>query len=603
MELYHRWCARDMEGYGEPRLMARPTRTSLPSGPNFIGVDDNPEHFGGNARTLQDARNIYIPDTKAGSNVFAREGFELANPDRPLTGRGQGIFTHVDGNGDRLNVLAQGGRLYRTDAFGQIEDDITPVGVSISSTVTRVYFWSFIDFLIVSDGVNPPWIASDLQNTPITGTYIDIDGSGTPWAAYGRPTEYAGSLIFIIDNVGGVQARNTFVWSSPGDPTEGYEQPAFDYTWTLKQTGTTPLYAMWGTNIGLFYFRDTSIGLIAGTPGPNFESTHTADAVSANVGCLQSATIDQYSQTIFFCDAEGKPWRMNLGSPPDPIWLQLRSVIAESTSTYNSATAQVSVGVIDPSSSRYNVAVWASDPGTINPPTSWLVFDCKTGKYLGQWSIRSGSTVEAIGYLNNGYGSSKLVVLGNGPGGGSSPLLSTERTIPLILTTESGTPLATIDVDAVRTGCVWVQGATVGDGDDLLTEDGFEILTEDFIPITTENVIVSWKDEGVVPEIYVTTQRLGESEDAIWNIDQVTFIAGTDSPVDVTLQTPNYVALVQATPEPLDSGDGSTRGVVGMDGSGRGPQLKLQPTEADEQWRLEKIAMTAIGSKAGPDDR
>ena len=37
--------------------------------------------------------------------------------------------------------------------------------------------------MVVTDGVNRPWVASNLSSTPITGTYIDFDGMGTAWVA------------------------------------------------------------------------------------------------------------------------------------------------------------------------------------------------------------------------------------------------------------------------------------------------------------------------------------------------------------------------------------------------------------------------------------
>lgn len=549
-----------------------------------------------------DLSNCYIPDPAGKSGAYARRGFDIANKNFPLPGRGQGGGTHIDGSGVLYNLIIQSGKLYRTNAGLTVFTDITPTsGVTISATVTRVYLLTFVDQLIISDGVNPPWIATDLDASTATGTYIDFDGSGTPWSAFGQPVEYAGSLFFALNEVDGVKCRLDIAWSAPGDAATGYQQPDYDFRWTLIQTGSTPIYALCGTNIGLYYFRDASIGLAAGVPGPDFQSTHTDDAIADNVGCLQSATIAQWGRFIYFCDAQGRAYMMPLGGAPVPIWLNMRTVVDESTSNYPTATAAVSCAVINPTSNLYHAAIWSPVPGATSPPVEFYTFDAKTGTYLGRWSIAGGATIEAMFVLNNAAGNGNLVILGNEPpSNAESAVLGTEGDD--YLGTEGGDYLGLTDTTSGRTGCVWAQNALIGDGIPLTTEDGFRLTTEDGAVLTTENTVVSWMDDGQVPNIYAITQRLGYSEDVVWNVDQCSFITGSAAPCLVTMQTPTTAGTVEGTPAPSPSEDGTYRLVVGANVQGRGTQVKIQPVTADDQWSIQRIGIVAIPSLAGPDD-
>lgn len=549
---------------------------------------------------LVDATNCYIPDPANGSGLYARRGFQIVNIFNPYAGRAQASFCHV-GSSVTTNFYITNGRLYRTNTAFSTFTDITPVGITIDPDVIRVYFCSFGEQLIISDGVNRPWIASNLTASPITGASIDYDGAGTLWSAYGRPAEYSGSLFFIINQVGSVPARSTITWSAPGDASIGYEQDPYDFSWYLIQTGGEPIYAIWGTNIGLYYFRDKSIGLIAGTPGPDLQSSHTSDAIAANVGCLQSATIAQWGNTIFFCDAQGRPYAMQLGSPPIPIWLKLRQVVDDSTSSYPAATAQVACAAIEPTQNLYVAPIWSPTKGAPDAPLEAQVFDCKSLAYVGRWIIAGGSKWEALGVLNDSGGQGTLVVFGNEPATNmDSDLLGTEDLD--IITTESGVAIGTVDTTVNRPGVIWVLNGVVGDGIPLLTEDGFQILTEDSIPITTENTLISWLDHNSVPQISATTPRLGFSADSVWNVDSCTVIAGSDAPCLVTMQTANAFAAVEGTPVPNPSFDSTYRLVVGADAQGRGTQVTVSPTTADSQWSCQSIEIQAVVSKATPDD-
>lgn len=592
-----------------PRQQSR--RQTLSTGP-WKGVKDSRDPYDDAPDLLVDLQNYYIPDPQGGSGAYARRGFGILNLQAPYTGRGQAVFSHVV-NTTTTNFIVAGGRIFRAEVGNTVFTDVTPTsGVSIDPNVSRVYLTTFIEKLIISDGVNQPWFVTDPSATPLVGTVIDYDGTGVPgsghaWSAYGQPVVYAGSLFFILNQVNGVYQRTSFTWSVPGNPAQGYQQDdggtnSFDYTWTEEQTDAHPIYALASTNLALFFFRDYFIGAATGTPGPDFQSSSTKDAVSVNVGCLQSATIQQYGQTIFFCDALGRPYALQPGSPPIPIWLSMRQVVSDSTSQYPDATAQVACATIHPTLNLYIAAIYSPDAGEPNPPIQAVAFDTKTLAYVGRWTIRNGATWEAMGIFSNGSGNASLIVLGNEP---PSSALNQELTTEsgLFLTTESGLRLGTINTSAERTGVIWGMDAIIGDGDPITSEDGLYVITsEDGIPITSENTLISWEDDGVPPTRLATTQRLGYSADAVWNADQSTIITESAAPCTVTMMTPTTAGTVEGTPSPSPSQDGTYRLVVGADVQGRGVQVTVSPTTADDQHILQSINIVAVPSTAGPEE-
>lgn len=484
----------------------------------------------------------------------------------------------------------------------------TAAGPATDSTIVidpdapRVYWWSWNNFLILSDQVHAPWIVTDLDSVPVVGEYIDFDGFGTPWSAYGQPVDYAGSMIFILNAVDGEKRRSALTWSGPGDPRIGYFQPGYDFTWELVQQGQGAIYAIWGTNVALYYFRDKAIGTVAGIPGPDFQSTHTADSIATNVGCLQSATIQQFGNTIYFCDQIGRPQKMPIGGAPVPIWHQLRDIVDRSTSKYPTTTAQVACAVIEPTLNLYLAAIWSPVAGQAVSPTQMMAFDAETGIFVGRWIVGYGASIEAMGILNNSYGSGSLVVLGTAPGpGGNGESLATEDYE--LLLTEAGYAIGLIDQYDIRTGMVWAMNALIGGGSDLTTEDGDVLTTEAGDPLTLEAMLTAWTDNGNLPLLSATTQRFGYNAQVVWNVDQVTVITQSDAPCQAIIRTPNVANAVEGTPVPSPSEDDTWRLVCGCDAMfGRGVEVTVKPQTAETQWVLARVEPTLIASKAGPLD-
>jgi hypothetical protein len=466
-------------------------------------VFTTPDAFDSPTKKLFDAWNVYVPDPDNASGTYSRPGFDLLNNGNAIHTsavpfKGQGVYTHFDLDGLPVNFVAFGGSLYRVDGATGIATDVTPVGVTIdSATTTRVYFASMGGVMCVNDGVNRPWVASNLSSTPITGTYIDFDGMGTAWVAFGQPVVFGGAGFFVLTSVNGVAARIDIAWTEPNTWTTGYQQSGFDNRWTLEQTGTTPIYALSPTNVALYYFRQRSIGAISGTVGPDLASTATHDAISTNVGTEAPQTIVQFGDIIYFCDVIGRPWSFRIGSAPVPIWHQMRGIVDDSQTGYPGVTAITATAAFEPTLNLYVVAIWSPIPGAQASPTEFYAFDANTGTYAGRWLIGSTSTgvsVDCLGSFIDNTGRAQLVVLGSDTVGG-------------------------------ETGFGWSMSNLVGTADLLVLEDGTTFLTDESTPgvdLTTEGQTAVWQDNGEVPYIRVQTDRMGYSEDIVWLYDQTT---------------------------------------------------------------------------------
>lgn len=556
-------------------------RQVLTSGP-WKGVRDTVEPYDDAEDHLNDATNIYIPDPEGGSAAFARSGFMLANLGAPVyTGKGQCVYSHIAVDGTVYSFIVGGGKLYRANAGVTAFTDVTPTGVTID-TISRVKMVSLGDSLIVSDRVNRPWIASNLGATPITGTYINYDsgaGSGVAWSAQDI-TVYGGAIVVILHQVAGVDRQSDISWSEPGTPDTGWQQTDFDNNWTLEQTGSSPLYAIVGTNVALYYFRQRSIGAISGAIGPDLQTTSTHDAISFNVGTRSPETIQTYGNFIYFADGMGRAWRVALGETPEPIWLNMRAVVDRSPTTFPEVIQETATSGFLAQLNGYVVAPFSQQPAAHAPPTEMYHFDARSGRYLGRWNIKgpNGVAIECMGLLSDALGSAKLVVLGS----------------------RNPAPSAG--------GYVWRLNPITTFGASHITEEGVSppgsiITTEAGLELTTEAQPVNWTDDGFLPDISITTSRMGYQSDVNWNLDRVTVIAGSPDSCQIEVLSSATPALVTVgSPVPGLSADATYRLVAGLSLAGRGARVKVRPLAATTQWSCDRVSVVAVPSQARPED-
>lgn len=549
-------------------------RQTFYSGP-FKGVFATRDPYDAETGLLVDAKNGYVADPTNGSGWYGRPGFRQLFNGSPLIApgtafRGQAIYNHVQLDGSVINFLVAGGKIFRVDSTLSTKTDVTPVGVTIDGAITtRVFFATLIGTLMATDGVHRPWIATNLTTTPITGTYIDYDGMGVDWTMYGAPRVYGGSAFGILNQVNSVSRREDISWCEPGTLATGWQQAGYDNNWTLSQNEAGLLYALEADNAALRYFRGGSIGAVTGPVGPNLASTATDDAVAFNIGAQASQTIQKFGNGFFFLDALGRPYWYQPGIAPDPIWKQMRSFIEEGSANFPTTTAIVSTAVLEPTLNLYIVGIYSPTPSTQAPVVELHVFDAQTRLYQGRWSLRDEDGVaigiDCIGTLVDSAGRATLIALTEG-------------------------------------GYVWAFSALASTPEELSTEAGVLLTTQAGLFITTEGDSQQWTDNGVDPEMYAMTDRLGYDDTITWNVDSCTAITLGPGQLSMSVETSAVAQTIQAKPTPSPSQDGTYRLFGGFDVQGRGPQVTIAPLEFTDQFVLERVSIVAIPSLAGPED-
>lgn len=517
---------------------------------------------------LVDASNVYAPNPATKSGVYGRPQFRVLFDGSPIhgSGRGQCIYCHTMLDGTPINIIVVGGHVFRVSADLSTATDVTPVGVAIdASTTTRVFFASVAGSLMANDSINRPWVATNLTSTPITGTYIDYDGAGVTWTAYGAPRIFLGSAFVILGQVNGVSRRADISWSSPGDFTTGWQQANFDYNWTLSQNEAGLLYVLETDNVGLKYHRESSIGFATGQDITSLASTATDDALAFNIGSQCPQSIVKFGGGYFFIDSQGRPYFSEPGKAPDPIWKQMQQFVDAGTTNNPTTTSVVCTAALEPDLNLFLVAIWSPVPSTIAPPVDIHVFDANTRIYQGRWSISTGLSVECLGTLLDDAGRPTLIAVTSG-------------------------------------GLVWAFSGLGIPVEDLTTEGGFDLTTEDARLLTTEGAPISWEDDVAAQDTYVLTDRLGFQEDTVWNVDMATVITSTEIPITVSVVTANSALTAQGTPTPMPSQTQSYRTVVGCDAFGRGPQVKIAPANHSAQFIFQRVSIKATPSLAGPED-
>ncbi len=579
-----------------PVVRRRNPRSTRPftTGPwtSVVSTDD-PFDYGDD--DLTDAYNHFIPDPTNGSGIYGRPGFSLLNSGDPVTTsgstfRGQGEFSFTSLDGVTSNFAVFNGKLCRGDAPLGVFTDVTPAGITIDPGITtRVFGSTVVTQFVVTDGVNRPWILTNPTATPVTGTYIDFDGMGTDWNTFGPYVEYAGSGVVILKSVNGVSARSDLVWTAPANVAVGYQQTDFDFRWTLGQSadGSTPppLTGLAADNDALYYWREGSIGALSGIPGPNFQGSATHDAISKNVGTLAPQCIKQYGTIKYFIDAIGRPYRLVPGNDPEPIWKQMRSIVSKtSAAAFPAVTATVATATIEPNlnGGLYIVAPWSCNVGQIGPSTQGYIFDCVTGNYFGRFNVKSGVQLDTLGTFIDQSGRGVMVALGS-----------------LDLPTDSA---------LAASGYVWGMNALVATGELLTTEDpapGLVYLTtEDGVYLTTEGSAQSgWTDDGEVPQLSISTPRLGYAIDQMVTVDRAEALIPSGVAAQISAQTSNLATTVQGIGTASTTQDAIGRVVVGCDGvQGRGCVVTVTATTADEQFFVEQVSILASIATAPPED-
>lgn len=532
----------------------------------------------------QDAENVFFRDPSLLSGAQGRPGFNQPSASAlSASGQSQGIHLHVTATGTAINLLFIGGSVYALQDDQTTLIDVTPSGITID-TAARVGVVSISNVIVVTDGVNTPWVGSALSATSaMTGTKIPINAAGDDWTAYGPPTIYQGSVFFIAKTVpigSAIQPGVGMVWCEPNQPLVGYTQSGYADFWNIIEQGgprgNAPLSALWGTNSGLYYFRAIGIGVAVGTPSLSFSTTATRDSVSADIGCVAPWSLDQYGNTMFFADTYGRAMMLPIGGAPVAIWKQL-AALQDSALSYGllqSVLAENCSGCIVPELNLYALAVFSGGEyrvstagayrvtttgvyriANVSLPTELEMFDATSGNYAGRWTTT----------LTNETNPPQFRVLG------ITASATSDRLFSILANTQANGPFF------------------------LALHRLSDNVWEDGTP----------PSETVVPAVSVTTNRLGYAAGTLYDAaNTADIITMSTAPLAVTVTTPAASDVIETSGQaPNASSDGTYRTVVGMDvHAARGILLVVSPLTADEQWGFQRLEFDVTTSRAGPED-
>jgi uncharacterized protein YjdB len=459
---------------------------------------------------------------------------------------GQAVQTATIADGTVINFIVADGRLYRIGTDLTSKEDVTPGGVTIDAT-TRVYLTPFSNRIAVNDGVNTPWIASDLLSSPVTATRINYESDGSDWVAYGPLVVWKASLFAIVrkrngegDAAGTPEKRLVRVgWSEVDDPFEGWHQTDFDNEWDITQNGDTAINALIGTNNDLLYFREGSIGYLNGSLD-DLRTTATHDAIDENIGVRAPATMQQFGQLVFFADKDGRVMVIRKGAVQE-LWLQMRRLVTVAKTRFPDVTARTACSAIVPELDLYICALWSPDPTNEDGlvfPTEMYVFRATDGVYNGRWTIgpRNGDKVaiHAMGVLVGPNGEERFTVLGK-------PSLA-----------EATDPLGVYILD-------------------LLDDE-------------------QWHDDDEVPALLIKSNRIAESANAVTNGNQAVVIVDTVPDPSPTEDDEDTVKTVTIAPTSFQLAQGGTRQLSAVVRNPSGTVL----TGKTVSWRSDNPAVASV---------
>jgi hypothetical protein len=275
--------------------------------------------------------------------------------------------------------------------------DFTSAGITFAvASNYQIFAATYNGYLILHDSVHVPFQWDGTPNGGLTNL------ANAP-IAFGRPTVYYAKLFFILNS-----DQTTIRWSEENDATTGYVAGGFNNTWTLTQTISEPLTNIIGTNEGLYYFRQSGIGVIRGSVTPDFTTTGVHDAVSHEVGAGGFRAATYYNGYIWFSDIQQRPWRFPLGGELEPIWkafsrmfteVEGSSVSSPTTTLYwaNPFNIGEFQGLAPAVGNAFHnsFAPWRNQDfmlynyygWTTGSASSVMVFSLSTGKALGWWDI------------------------------------------------------------------------------------------------------------------------------------------------------------------------------------------------------------------------
>jgi hypothetical protein len=299
------------------------------------------------------------------------------------------------------DTIAGGGssdpRIYVGSTQKVAAADFTTAGIVVDMNA-QLHWCEYNGQAVFCDGQNYAWMWDGTTDPGDGSTLTELTNG--PATQVGKPTSYYSKLFFIKED-------NTIVWSEEYQPNVGYEAGGYNNAWTLGQTSSAPIYALLGTNQGLWYFRGGSIGLIEGAVDRDFRTTGVHDGISDTVGSDACESVIRTGNLIWFVDDYGRPHVIKEGKVEE-IWRQLHAwfKFGADDGPFSLRAAEYSPLEFDKVRATQSfvadkVCFWY--PHAVLSGTSirhyeiCAVFDIETQNFCGWWTLGEATTFGGAG--------------------------------------------------------------------------------------------------------------------------------------------------------------------------------------------------------------
>lgn len=258
---------------------------------------DLPEGF------LRELKNCYIENGR----IRGRPGVTQLSD--PLTDVGapesriQGVHQFAEKDGTKHTIAIVDGDLYEYDwsagdwTFWDIQ-----AAVSVSS-IFPVRMVTFNGALIVTDGVNKPWMWNGLYGA-LGNMFVELSD-----APVCRHLAVYYQKLFCVDQV---NEPNVISWSDEGDATSGY---GADQQWQFGQTDQGRIHGAVGLNEALLIFKQDSSSRIQGAVDDNFQTEAVREGISTTEGTISGDSLVVVDEDVYLLSQNG-PRLISQGSKP-----------------------------------------------------------------------------------------------------------------------------------------------------------------------------------------------------------------------------------------------------------------------------------------------
>lgn len=266
-------------------------------------------------------------------------------------------------------------------------------GIVPPGTSTLLFYWCIFNTEVVFNGDGGFDTPFSWDGSAGAASLTHLGNAGI---CFGKPTVRSAKLFFIR-----FAERDTLAWSEEDDATTGYDAGGFSNTWKLNQTGTAPLYAILGTNDGLYYFRQRSTGVIRGEVNDEFVTSSTHDALSQTIGTVSIEGVEFANGAIWFVDQSGSPYWIRSGGYPTAILPE------DSPSFTAPALNGEPLGI-------YTVGAFHQTAIPIAmPPVSWMLYETVWFVIPASIPFQPGGIVVLVCHATSGKPIAWLITKGN----------------------------------------------------------------------------------------------------------------------------------------------------------------------------------------------